>query len=627
MTYVEEENGRRASSRPRVDGRWRLQERFLLLFSVEGKEENRNIRPCILFARENKSLAISTWGGKCNKATKEKKPERMSLSKDKTDIEDSFRHALRERVGTVKKWEKLGTGGNSTVYTPVLNEEEEKRAYKMGNQYFRTDPVAKKERVRRFGCEAQWGFDLENSKIDLTPPVCESWTTNWEEETNVTCIVMEYLENYQTLDTLVSGPGSALSQNESAQLLGDLVTKMMKTMDQTLHSYFIHRDIKPDNVMVRLGADDKGKKHCVDVKLLDWGLAYHPKIYLNLEKRKEKEEEEEEEEISIENLSIYDDSEKESKSQPEEAAQAKSEPPQQTQPDEVPLNAFLRVSEAGDKREDVMRSPKMDIKLLGALYFYLRTGKRPFDVLHNPYPGAHVTDQRFLQRLMDAGEWNTKDSTTELSSEELKYLKNWMDERLAKHISDFADALFNLRGQPPSKTEIELMNHCSVHYEDYMKHIQILAADRSPILKLIRGKNLKTRDGLAPILAAAISDLTDKQWRMDGYDRKQVVTNETLQHHNQEFEWTTRFHCQNAKSCHIQAIFSGEKGKKEKEGKRLVLELRVVENASCKPILRQGAIDLDHVTQETISDWVNAKASRIIDRLNKALDRAVPNEP
>mmetsp|Transcript_11690 Transcript_11690/g.31456 ORF Transcript_11690/g.31456 Transcript_11690/m.31456 type:complete len:231 (-) Transcript_11690:360-1052(-) len=229
--------------------------------------------------------------------------------------------------------------------------------------------------MRRYKWEVQWGSRTKH--IEELRDLSTEYIKALEDNT-FTCIVMKYLDGYQTLSACVTGPATALSQDACAQLLRDLVTKMMKGM-VSLGSYFVHRDIKPDNVMVLWG-EDEDTKTIGDVKLIDWGLSFHPPLGRGKEEGEEAEAEAETETVVEGDPSVNVDAEVEEGLRASLSGVALSSKPgkEGTQPDEILQNKFLSVSEAGhNTRTQEKRSSVIDVKLLGALYFFLENRETP----------------------------------------------------------------------------------------------------------------------------------------------------------------------------------------------------------------------------------------------------------
>ena len=141
---------------------------------------------------------------------------------------------------------KTGVGGMATVYKAkdtVLNRNV---AVKVLKEEFITD----EEFVKRFNSEAQAAASLSHPNIVSIYDVGN--------EDGIYYIVMEYIEG-KTLKQLLQKRG-ALTLNEVI----DIMTQLTDGLAHAHEAYIIHRDIKPQNIMI----EDNGL-----VKITDFGIA------------------------------------------------------------------------------------------------------------------------------------------------------------------------------------------------------------------------------------------------------------------------------------------------------------------------------------------------------------------
>ena len=151
-----------------------------------------------------------------------------------------------ERVGHYEILSTIGEGGMSEVYLArdlVLGR---RVALKILPEYLRRDS----ERLRRFKQEARTASTLNH------PNVCVIYEVG-ETEDQYPFITMEYIEGETLRQRLNEGP---VSLDEALEITIQIANALVAAHD----SGVIHRDIKPDNVMVR------GDGY---VKVLDFGLA------------------------------------------------------------------------------------------------------------------------------------------------------------------------------------------------------------------------------------------------------------------------------------------------------------------------------------------------------------------
>lgn len=150
---------------------------------------------------------------------------------------------INERYEIIKS---IGEGGMANVYLANDNILDRKVAIKV----LRGDLSADEKFIRRFEREAQSVSNLSH------PNIVEVYDVGVEE--NEHYIVMEYIEG-KTLKQL-------LKKRESLTLpeVIDIMTQLTDGMAHAHESYIIHRDIKPQNIMIQ----DDGL-----IKITDFGIA------------------------------------------------------------------------------------------------------------------------------------------------------------------------------------------------------------------------------------------------------------------------------------------------------------------------------------------------------------------
>jgi serine/threonine protein kinase len=152
-----------------------------------------------------------------------------------------------ESDGTISHYriiEKLGAGGRGEVWLAV----DTRRKRKVALKRLPAELTADAERVRRFEQEAQAASALNHPNIITVYDISESEAGRF--------IVMELVAG-RTLR-------SVIAENISVEMFLPLSQQMAKALSAAHAAGVTHRDIKPDNLMVR----DDGY-----VKVLDFGLA------------------------------------------------------------------------------------------------------------------------------------------------------------------------------------------------------------------------------------------------------------------------------------------------------------------------------------------------------------------
>lgn len=160
------------------------------------------------------------------------------------DASPSPRPRIGEPVGNYKILSALGRGGMGEVYLALDLALDRKVAVKLLPPEFTAD----KNRVRRFTQEAKTASALNHPNIVSIFAFGESEFGDY--------IAMELIEG-QSLRWLAPRP-------VAAQSIREIGVQAAKALEVTHGSGLIHRDIKPDNIMVRRDGL---------VKVLDFGLA------------------------------------------------------------------------------------------------------------------------------------------------------------------------------------------------------------------------------------------------------------------------------------------------------------------------------------------------------------------
>ncbi len=129
----------------------------------------------------------------------------------------------------------LGAGGMGEVYRARDERLEREVALKLLPAAYTTDP----ERVRRFIQEAKAASALNHPNIVTVHEIGEIGATDGQH-----FIITEYIEGTALRDRLAQGP---LPLNETL----DLAVQIAAALAVAHAAGIIHRDIKPDNLMVR----------------------------------------------------------------------------------------------------------------------------------------------------------------------------------------------------------------------------------------------------------------------------------------------------------------------------------------------------------------------------------------
>jgi serine/threonine protein kinase/TolB-like protein/lipoprotein NlpI len=162
--------------------------------------------------------------------------------------EDSSIPQLGEQCGHYRLLSLLGKGGMGKVYLAHDPRLERQVAIKMLPAEFTTDA----ERVRRFEQEARAASALNHPNIITIHEIGESAARHY--------VVMEYVAGQTLRQLLTAAPDTRLEPAEALKVAVQVAAALEAAHDAGI----THRDMKPENVMVR--ADGL-------VKVIDFGLA------------------------------------------------------------------------------------------------------------------------------------------------------------------------------------------------------------------------------------------------------------------------------------------------------------------------------------------------------------------
>lgn len=143
----------------------------------------------------------------------------------------------------------LATGGMGAVFRARHLGLDRDIALKMLHPELTSDPTS----VKRFQREAQ-----SSSIIDH--PNCVRVTDYGVTSEGITFLVMELIDG-DTLDSILGRP-------LAPALAVDLITQVLEGLDAAHHQGVVHRDLKPDNILV--ARDHRGRE---TLKLVDFGIA------------------------------------------------------------------------------------------------------------------------------------------------------------------------------------------------------------------------------------------------------------------------------------------------------------------------------------------------------------------
>jgi serine/threonine protein kinase len=161
----------------------------------------------------------------------------------KTEIyRNDYESALPDHYKLIRM---IGRGGMSEVFLAADERLGRNVAIKFLNSEFRRDP----DRMRRFNREARAASALNHPNILIIHDIGEN--------EGVQYIVSEFVDG-ETLGSLIAN--GKLAINESV----GIAMQVASALAASHHAGIVHRDIKPDNIMVRRDGS---------VKILDFGLA------------------------------------------------------------------------------------------------------------------------------------------------------------------------------------------------------------------------------------------------------------------------------------------------------------------------------------------------------------------
>lgn len=144
--------------------------------------------------------------------------------------------------------EKLGEGGMGLVYKA----KDSKLNVTVALKYLSRELIPNKEILRRFIAEAQTAANLKH------PNIVGIYDYDVLEDKQLAFIAMEFIDGQSLRDVIVDGNSFSLAE------LKKYGKQICDTLDYTHQQNIVHRDIKPDNIMI--------DKHN-NVKITDFGLA------------------------------------------------------------------------------------------------------------------------------------------------------------------------------------------------------------------------------------------------------------------------------------------------------------------------------------------------------------------
>mmetsp|Transcript_18174 Transcript_18174/g.45396 ORF Transcript_18174/g.45396 Transcript_18174/m.45396 type:complete len:530 (-) Transcript_18174:3316-4905(-) len=377
------------------------------------------------------------------------------MERKKIEHTTKFLRDHQKKIGSAMEgWAVRGEGGNAVVLEKKPRGVENV-VYKVSCHRQRENLTERLGRERRHLQEVYWGQLLKKKEVKQMTATFEDHITPPLDESKFTCIIMENLKDSHSLNYI----RHPLQPNDAVSLLLTLVNNMMEAMDK-LDSYFVHRDIKPANLMVQFS--DTREPVASSIRLIDWGLAYIPGMKPRTRKSLQ--------ELFETLLQQYGGDE-------------------ETQPEEVLQTTFLRITEAEANSVD-KRSPCIDVKLLGAVYFFLRTRMFPSDLANRlskretreegdeqqSRPPRGIQDLDFAELLL----CEEVESETSLPKTERDRIHAWVS-GYTPHLSQFAFELVRLCGgdakrkiaMPPA----ELRSKCESLYDKYLHAITPFSED------------------------------------------------------------------------------------------------------------------------------------------------------
>jgi eukaryotic-like serine/threonine-protein kinase len=150
----------------------------------------------------------------------------------------------------------IGTGGSGTVYRAVQPALDRTVALKVLRQDVAGDPRF----VERFKREARAASRLNH------PSSVGVLDFGWHED-SLLYLAMEYVEGRTLYDVILQeGP---LAETRAAEILSQILSAVAVAHDLGV----VHRDLKPDNIMIVLAKDDDGETTHELAKVCDFGIA------------------------------------------------------------------------------------------------------------------------------------------------------------------------------------------------------------------------------------------------------------------------------------------------------------------------------------------------------------------
>lgn len=153
----------------------------------------------------------------------------------------------RKLDGRYKIVEIIGVGGMANVYKGIDLKENRTIAVKVLREEFASNP----ELVRRFKNESKAISVLNH------PNIVKVYDVNVTDQTQY--IVMEYIDGI-TLKEYMEQRGEALTYKETLHF----ITQLLRALQHAHEKGIVHRDIKPQNVMLLLDSS---------IKIMDFGIA------------------------------------------------------------------------------------------------------------------------------------------------------------------------------------------------------------------------------------------------------------------------------------------------------------------------------------------------------------------
>jgi serine/threonine protein kinase/class 3 adenylate cyclase len=165
--------------------------------------------------------------------------------------------AGREQLGRFRLVRKLGEGGMGAVYRAEDMTDGTTVAVKL----LRPDWAARPQALRRFHKEARLLAEVNNPYVTNLVEV--------NEDAGIHYLALEFVEG-KTLGKLLAERGR-LDEPTAMSIIADVARALVGAHDRGI----VHRDIKPDNVLLAAAPADANGASSHRVKLTDFGLARH----------------------------------------------------------------------------------------------------------------------------------------------------------------------------------------------------------------------------------------------------------------------------------------------------------------------------------------------------------------